>query len=258
MAEGRQLELSEYGTLYRLEDFYWWFVARRQLVNSLLRRFFPTGGRAVIADIGSGTGANERVLSRFGDVILIDFSLEALRFCQARGLTRLAVAGAESIPLQSGTVDLVTALDVLEHVDDDVATLTELYRVLKRDGIILVTVPAYGFLWSEHDEALHHRRRYTAYELKNKMTAAGFDLIRVSYFITILFFPILFMRFWQNLFKTSVRPKTSHIILPSWLNSLLIVLLSFERVICCDVMNLPFGVSVVALGRKQRVAGDLV
>ena len=114
----------------------------------------------------------------------------------------------------------------------------------------MITVPAYGFLWSEHDEALHHRRRYAASELRNKLTNAGFEVERITYYITFLFLPILFVRFVQSISKKSVRAKTSHIILPGWLNSLLIAILGFERVLLRR-MNFPFGVSIVCLARKM-------
>jgi hypothetical protein len=109
----------------------------------------------------------------------------------------------------------VTALDVLEHTDDDLLSLREMGRVIKPAGLLLITVPAYGFLWSEHDEALKHRRRYTAHELRNKLTVSGFEVVRTSYFITTLFFPILALRIWQGLRKRSTRPKTALEILAS-------------------------------------------
>ena len=115
-------------------------------------------------------------------------------------------------------------------------------------SLVLITVPAYGFLWSEHDEALKHRRRYTAHELRNKLTATGFEVERMSYFISTLFFPILGLRIWQGLRKNSTRPKTSLYLLPEWINRTLVGLQFFTRKIF-ERMNLPFGVSIIALGR---------
>jgi hypothetical protein len=121
--------------------------------------------------------------------------------------------------------------------------------VSREGGVLVITVPAYGFLWSEHDEALHHRRRYAASELRNKLTNAGFTVERITYYITTLFFPILFMRFVQSVSKKSIHAKTSHVILPGWINSLLIAILGFERVLL-RWMNFPFGVSIVCLARR--------
>jgi hypothetical protein len=112
----------------------------------------------------------------------------------------------------------------------------------------LITVPAYGFLWSEHDEALKHRRRYTAHELRNKLVLTGFEVVRTSYFISTLFFPILALRIWQGLRKNSTHPRTSIFVLPDWINSALVGLLAIERKIFQRI-NIPFGVSIVALAR---------
>jgi ubiquinone/menaquinone biosynthesis C-methylase UbiE len=127
--------------------------------------------------------------------------------------------------------------------------LSEMYRVTKPGGWLVVTVPAYGFLWSEHDEALHHRRRYTASELRNKITNAGFTVERSTYFITTLFFPILLFRIINNLTKKSLHAKTSHIILPKWANSLLVRILDLERLYIRH-SNLPFGVSLICTAQK--------
>jgi SAM-dependent methyltransferase len=250
------METNEYASMFHLEDFYWWFVARRQLVHDLLRRVLSPNRNDLIVDIGCGTGANERVLSQFGRVISIDFSVDALRFCSSRGMKRLLSCNAEDIPIRTGVVDAITILDCLEHVDDDLIALSEMYRILRPGGILLLTVPAYGFLWSEHDEALHHRRRYGSMELKNKMKSVGFGLEQVSFFITTMFFPILVLRVMQSLFKKDVHPKTTHVILPKWINSMLIWILAVERMLCKRGLNLPFGVSLVAIGSKP-VTGPL-
>jgi hypothetical protein len=139
----------------------------------------------------------------------------------------------------------------LEHTDDDHQALREIRRVSRVDGLVLITVPAYGFLWSEHDEALKHRRRYTTHELRNKLSVTGFDVVRTSYFITTLFFPILAVRIWQSLYKRSTQPQTSLHVLPPWINSLLVRLLAVERKLFRS-FSLPFGVSIVALARPGR------
>jgi SAM-dependent methyltransferase len=189
------------------------------------------------------------VLSKCGETFSSDASEEALRFSKSRGTTGLVRSDLESLPFGASTFDVITALDVLEHVDNDLAAMDELARVTREGGVLVITVPAYGFLWSEHDEALHHRRRYAASELRNKLTNAGFEIERITYYITFLFFPILFMRFAQSLSKKSIHAKTSHVILPGWLNSFLIGILAFERVLL-RWMNFPFGVSIVCLARK--------
>lgn len=247
------MELTEYKIMYEVESSYWWFVARRDLVEEWLDEEAGTlpspPGRARIFDVGCGTGANGQMLTKFGTFHGSDMSQEALRFCRERGLSRLTRTWVEHICFPDDSFDAITALDMLEHVDDDLAGMAELYRVCKPGGLLLVTVPAYGFLWSEHDEALHHRRRYTASELRNKLSVSGFEVERISYFISLLFFPVLAMRFWQNLFKRSVRPKTGLVILPRLVNQALILLLAFERWLVRWI-NLPMGVSIICIARK--------
>jgi SAM-dependent methyltransferase len=235
--------------MYRLESFYWWFVARRKLLDSILKRLTKESRRPLILDAGCGTGINFSVLTKYGETFSSDTSEEALKFSKSRGVERLARCRVERLPFGAETFDLITALDMLEHIDDDLCALAELSRVAKTDGLLIITVPAYGFLWSEHDEALHHRRRYAASELRNKLARAGFEVEWVSYYITLLFFPILLVRLLQSIFKKSVYPKTSHILLPAWLNSLLIVILDLERFLLRWI-KLPFGVSLVCLARK--------
>lgn len=241
---------AEYEQMYHLETFYWWFVARRRLLTDLVQSEPPVANKPLsILDVGCGTGLNHSVLSRFGDVFGIDLSPLALEFSQQRGISNLSTGSAEQITFADQSFEVVTALDVLEHADNDLRAMKEMWRVAKPNARVIITVPAYGFLWSEHDEALQHRRRYTANELRNKLTTAGFKIERCTYFITLLFFPILIARILQNLLKKSVAPKTSHVILPLRLNSLLVRLLDCERMLLRHV-NLPFGVSIVCVARK--------
>jgi SAM-dependent methyltransferase len=243
------MNISEYAEMYKLESFYWWFVARRRLLEWFVREIARDFTRPTILDVGCGTGINFSVLAKYGDTFSSDASEEALSFSKDRGIDGLVRSHVESLPFLASMFDIVTALDMLEHIDDDLKGLDELLRVTKDGGVLVITVPAYGFLWSEHDEALHHRRRYAASELRNKLTNAGFEVERITYYITFLFFPILFMRFAQSVSKKSIHAKTSHVILPGWLNSLLILILGLERVLL-RWMNFPFGVSIVCLARK--------
>jgi ubiquinone/menaquinone biosynthesis C-methylase UbiE len=238
----------EYEAMYQLENTYWWYVARRELAVQLLKDEINGRGPVRILDVGCGTGANAYAFARIAPTFGVDASMDALHFCQNRGIETLTLSPVEELPFDFRSFDIVTALDVLEHTDDDLTSLREIHRVTKDGGLVLITVPAYGFLWSEHDEALKHRRRYTAHELRNKLVVTGFEVMRTSYFIATLFFPILALRIWQGLRKDSTRPKTSIYVLPDWINNSLIALLTLERKVF-HRMNLPFGVSIVALAR---------
>jgi ubiquinone/menaquinone biosynthesis C-methylase UbiE len=238
--------------MFEMEETYWWFVARRRLVCDLIDRLaMPAGSR--LLDVGCGTGANLKAFNKEFERVGIDASDAALEFCQQRGLTSLVQGKIEQSGLQHDNFDVVTALDVLEHVDDDMQALRELLRVSKPGGFLLITVPAFGFLWSEHDEALHHRRRYTVAELESKVEAAGFQVVRISYFLAALFLPILLARIVQNLTKKRIEPQATHVILPKWLNALVVRLLDVEKRVLQWTWRMPFGVSIVALAQKPSV-----
>lgn len=181
-----------------LEESYWWFVGRRAILDRLVRRFVRHTHLAV--DVGCGSGRNMLLLSHYSDTVMgFDRSSAALEMAAARGFP-VARADGQSMPLADSSVDLLCAFDVLEHLDDDMSALCEFHRVLQPGGFLLVTVPAYRFLWSEHDEALMHRRRYSASELHVKLTRSRFRVAKRSYAVFFPFFPIVFYRLFRGLF----------------------------------------------------------
>jgi SAM-dependent methyltransferase len=233
-----------------LDETYWWFVGRRAILERVLRRF---GKRSRVAvDIGCGSGRNTQVLARFADCVIgLDRSSAALELAASQGRQTVRADG-QAIPLADSSVDLLSALDVLEHLDDDLGALDEFHRVLRPDGLLLVSVPAYRFLWSEHDEALMHRRRYVASELSIKLTRAGFRVLKRSYAVFFVFFPIVFYRLFRGLIpKDPLAPKASYVRLPAVLNRFLIALLRLEAWMI-GALNLPWGTSLVVLAQKGR------
>jgi len=241
----------EYSRMFELEDVYWWFVGRRRLVEEIVQKESQKRAQPPrILDVGCGTGGTLAALAKFGEAQGIDTSDEAVRLCRERNISASKYP-VENLPFGQGSFDVVTILDVLEHTDDDIVSLREMRRVCRKGALLLITVPAYGFLWSEHDEALQHRRRYTAHELRNKLTISGFVVERTTYFITLLFFPILLFRIYQGLTKKSVEASTSIKELPRWLNSCLEAVLRFEQFVM-RFINLPFGVSIVAMARPME------
>jgi len=240
------LTAAEHG----LEDTYWWFVGRRAIIDSVLRRF-ACQKRSAALDVGCGTGRNMEILARYADHVTgLDRSLAALAIASARGLP-VGCADGQSLPVADASLDLVTAFDVLEHLDDDVRALAEFNRILRPEGLLLVTVPAYRFLWSEHDEALMHRRRYVASELHMKLNRTGFGVVVRSYAVFFPFFPILFYRLFRGLFpKDAMSPKASHVMLPPLLNNFFTWTLRLEALLMRAV-RLPWGTSIVMLAQKE-------
>lgn len=239
---------AEYERMYRYEDHYWWFVSRRELVESLVRQL-PLPADAVIVDVGCGTGATAAQMQKYGRVIGVDISPLALAWSQQRGLSHLLLAAAEKLPIAVESVDVIIATDILEHLDDDVAVLKEFYRTLKPGGYVVATVPAYSILWSEHDLALMHRRRYVARVLAQRSRAAGFEIVRLTYALFFLFPLALLMRLLKRRPPPEKEPEAQLPPLPEWLNRLLI---RFQRIetAMLKYVRFPWGVSVVAVLRK--------
>jgi len=241
---------AELAKMYELEDTYWWFVARRELVRELLLRYRPEGEQLRILDVGCGTGATLTALEDLGELVAVDRSPAALHFCRRRGFSELVLANAEKLPVASGSADVVLALDLLEHIEDDASAAREIERVLRPGGIAIITVPALPGLWSEHDEALDHLRRYRAGRLKRILGEAGFEIEKLSPVITALLLPIAGLRLVQRVLpKRAGTPETAFIIPPKSINRLLIGILRLERV-WLRYLNLPVGVSLVAVARK--------
>jgi len=239
--------------MYSLEDTYWWFQGRKSIIFSLLRKYSLLTKESTkrIIDLGCGTGL---ILAELNNIISvpigIDFSMTALSFCKRRGLRDLACADVNNLPFENDSFDLVFALDLLEHIEDDEHLLREVWRICRRGGMLIATVPAHQYLWSEHDEALHHYRRYSAKGFYNLIVQCGFEPLKYSFCISFMFLPIVLFRKIQKIFKSSGSPKTHLIILPGWINSFLIQLLKLEALLI-RYINLPFGVSLLCLARKK-------
>ncbi|MCS7263491.1 MAG: class I SAM-dependent methyltransferase [Armatimonadetes bacterium] len=243
---------AELEKMARLEDQYWWFVGRRFIVSSLIQKFWkPKSQPAVILDLGCGTGGSFPLLKKFGEVVGLDASLVALNFSRKRGMKQIILGDAQFLPFADNKFDLIAVLDVLEHLDDDFQALREIWRVLKPEGAVVFSVPAFMSLWSVHDIALTHKRRYLWSEIHNKIVKAGFEIKQLSYAICPLL-PIVFVfRKVQNFLMKNKEPATALIELPELINNALISLLKFEAALL-PFVRLPFGVSIVGLAQKKQ------
>ena len=244
----------EYERMYRLEDSYWWFVARHRLTEALLTSYFgaPKGDSSglTLLDIGCGTGAMSARLTKWGRVVSADFSPLALDFSKRRGVKRLVAADAMNLPFAENSFDALVAMDILEHLPDDLAAMREFYRVLKPGGKVIATVPAYPALWSEHDIALMHHRRYRRQEYGDRFSSVGFSLDKLSHTMTLLYPLVALQRKINSRKPTSDSPQAAMPMFPAPLNSALTGLLGMENAIARRV-NFPFGVTILCVATKR-------
>jgi SAM-dependent methyltransferase len=237
--------------MYRVEGSHWWFVGRRRILASFVKRIVESVNtpHPRILDVGCGTGANLEMLADFGEAEGVDVSTEALDFCRTRGLQNVRQGEAEHLPYEDRSFDLVTGLDVVEHLDDDVAGLREMRRVLRLGGRALLFVPAFMFLWGVQDDISNHRRRYTIADLKKVVRQAGLEVELATYANITFFAPILIGRLIMRL--TGLRPTSENNLTVGFLNGVLGRILGAEAAILRH-FNFPFGVSIVCVARRRE------
>jgi len=249
----QEMQQHTYGIMRRVEESHWWFVGRRKIIQSFLERVVRTLKRdeekIKILDVGCGTGANLEMLAEFGEAEGVDVSTEALSFCRERGLANVKQGEAEQLPYEDGAFDLVTGLDVVEHLDDDLAGLKEMHRVLRREGRALLFVPAFMFLWGVQDDISNHRRRYTIDGLKKVVKQAGFEIEHATYANITFFAPILLGRMLMRL--TGLRPASENNITVGFLNGVMGKVFGSESLVLRHA-NFPFGVSIICVARKVK------
>lgn len=247
----QEMQQHTYAIMDRVEDKHWWFVGRRAILESFLETIVqglkPKAQSPKILDVGCGTGANLEMLARFGSAEGVDVSDEALEFCRKKGLT-VQKGLAETLPYDDESFDITTALDVVEHLDDDIAGLREMHRVTKSGGYSLIFVPAFMWLWGVQDDISHHRIRYTRKQIVERIEKAGFKVERATYANFTFFAPVLGGRTLMKI--TGIKPESENNINVSALNGLFGKLFSAER-FWLKNLNFPFGVSIVVVARKN-------
>ena len=246
------LRPEEFQKMHELEERHWWYRSRTRLVEDALSRIYGDGKGLRILDLATACGKNLESFRGRGQVYGIDISRESLRYCRERGGAGIVLADAMRIPFKDGAFDLVLALDALEHLEDDGQALKEVRRVLKEGGRLIATTPALMLLWSTHDEAYHHRRRYTRAELAGKLEAAGFTTERIPYWTSLLMPPVYLFRKVRGLWKSGKPRSDFYTYLPSLMDRLLGGIQAWERALIARGIPLPLGVSLFCVARKQE------
>jgi SAM-dependent methyltransferase len=245
-----------YASYYRHEDHHWWFRWRFELITQLVGEL-KSGPDFRILDAGCGTGQMLKHLEELGDATGIDTSARATAFAQSRGVKSLVRGSITAVPFPDATFDCVVALDVIEHVEDDLGIVKALHDVTKPGGHLIVTVPAYKLLWSEHDDINHHKRRYTAPQVRQLIEAAGYTVNRVTYCNTLFFAPIFAIRKFKNVLRRVRTSNGTHVEglnsdlgdYPEVMNEAAFRIMQAENRLMRH-MNLPFGVSILAVAER--------
>jgi SAM-dependent methyltransferase len=243
------MKTSEYARLAEHEQSYWWHLGRLEIIQTYLKHVSRNGSTSAILNVGCGTGGTIDMLERFGNVDNLDASDDAIAFVKGRGYTNIKRVDDIDLPFEDKTYDVVGAFDVLEHIEDHKRALCEWKRVLKEDGAVIITVPAYQWLWSEHDVSLHHRRRYTVKSLMAVATEAGLKPEKKSYAISFSLPLVVGFRVASKALNRKADPETSYVPVPKVINKFFTVLLKIEAKLH-DKISLPAGTSVITILRK--------
>lgn len=242
------MELEYELQTHRVEDGHWWYQGRRRVLERAIERLdLPAGAR--ILDAGCGSGRNMVDLARHGAVTGVELSETSVRLARERNAGEVVEGSVMDMPFEDGTFDLTVSLDVIEHLEDDVGALAELRRVTKPGGALLVTVPAYQWLWSGHDEINHHHRRYNRRTLLAPAEAAGWKMERSAHFNSLLLPIAIVLRALERFKPSTTKSSLDLWIPPAPLNWALRQPLHLEAAMIGSGGPIPAGLSLLAIFR---------
>ena len=241
------MKAEAYSAMRERESSYWWYRARREIICDLIRRYVRAP--ADVLDYGCGTGATAQQLANLGfNVTCVDISDEALGACREADLTTIDLRCQAPAP---ASADCVLACDVLEHIENDVHALTEIRAILRPEGHLIMTVPAFEFLWSGEDHVSEHFRRYTRRGLLQRLHGTGYSPVWCSYYSTLLFPLIATAILGARLFRprSMYRSNLDLMTLSGGENELLYRIFAVERSLL-RWTRLPVGSSLILVARR--------
>lgn len=254
------MQQDYYKEYYDLERQHWWFVAREKIISNYIQKLIgdkklgPQNLR--ILNVGCGPGRSSQYLSEFGQVISVEYDKYCCEFAKEKTGLDIINASITELPFEDKSFDLVCAFDVIEHVEDDQLAVSEMKRVVKDNGIIFITIPAFMSLWSHHDVINHHFRRYKLPQIESLFNkVADGKKVFTSYFNFFLFPPIYAVRTLSNWLKSGKnRPGSGsdfEAFKPGVMNNLLYRLMHSESKFLNRNIKLPFGVSLLYIWNKN-------
>ncbi len=245
--QARHMSVKEVDNMYAQEKEHWWFRAKGEFFKALLSKYDLNGH--MILDAGCGTGHNLEFLRMSGYYVGCDVVPESLEYCRRNGVDRLIQADLENLAFHRKSFDVIISLDVLEHVADDIKVMAEFKRVLKEDGLLVLAVPAFRFLWSPHDESLSHMRRYNKRDFMTLVEDSGFKIERCGYMYALIFFPVVVFRMFRKLWVKSDQCDTFTNPSPG-INRWIFSLLQWESKHILG-KSWPFGTSLYIIARPS-------
>jgi SAM-dependent methyltransferase len=233
---------------HRAEDRHWWYRGRRTVLERVIADL-RLPARARILDAGCGSGRNMVELGRHGTVTGVELSATSVALARARDCGEVIEGSVLEMPFESASFDLAVSLDVIEHLEDDLSALRELRRVVTPGGALLITVPAYQWLWSGHDEINHHHRRYTRRTLQRVAEQAGWETARTTYFNSLLLPVAIVLRVLDRFSTATTESSLDLWVPPAPINWMLERPLALEAAIIGRSGRIPAGLSLLTLFR---------
>ena len=244
---------EEYAKLEEVEVAHWFYAGKRRIVFDCLRKAGALARDRLLVDCGAGTGRFAREASAECMAIAVDDHDESLAIARKYlGEESVRRGSCTALPFADAVADVVTALDVIEHVEDDRAAVREMLRILKPGGVLVITVPAFMALWSDWDVVLHHFRRYRRGQLRALLADAGLEVVRCDYINVLVFPAVWLLRRWRTRFPArpgAAGPRAEEKIPPRWLNRLLFA--AFVLPARQTALSFPFGVGLLAVARRR-------
>ncbi len=249
------MDKQYYKDYYKLEREHWWFTARKEILEDLIRRKINPTIPLKILNIGTATGAGTLMLQEFGNVTSIEYDEDCCKFLNEQLQIKTQVGSITELDFENNSFDLVCAFDVIEHVENDSLATAEMLRVCKKDGYVFATVPAFMLLWSEHDVVNHHCRRYKINQFRNLFKVADSNIVFKSYFNFFFFIPIASIRillwpFQKNKLKeTTAKSDFSRFNADGIFNKICFRIFLLEKTLL-KFIKFPFGVSICLMIKK--------